>query len=54
MANINKIRVRVKTGNKGVVSGTNGDVYLGIGGRDFTWPSLEQKMSGQEKLKNLY
>jgi len=35
MANVNKIRVRVKTGNKGVVSGTNGDVYLGIGGREF-------------------
>jgi hypothetical protein len=35
MANINTIRVRIKTGNKGVVSGANGDVYLGIGGREF-------------------
>ena len=35
MAKINKIRIRVKTGSKGVVSGTNGDVYLGIGGREF-------------------
>ncbi len=35
MANINQIRVKVKTGNKGVVSGTSGDVYLGIGGREF-------------------
>lgn len=35
MANINQIKVMVKTGDKGVVSGTNGDVYLGIGGREF-------------------
>jgi len=35
MANINQISVKVKTGSKGLVSGTNGDVYLGIGGREF-------------------
>lgn len=35
MSNVNQIRVRVKTGSKGVVSGAHGDVYLGIGGREF-------------------
>ena len=35
MANINQIRVKVKTGNRGTSAGTSGDVYLGIGGREF-------------------
>jgi len=35
MANVNQINVKVKTSNRGVVSGTSGDVYLGIGGREF-------------------
>ena len=32
MANVNQIGVTVKPGNRGVVSGISGDVYLGIGG----------------------
>ena len=35
MANINAISVEVKTGSRESSSGTDGRVYLGIGGRDF-------------------
>jgi hypothetical protein len=54
MANINQINVKVKTGNKGVVSGTNGDVYLGIGGRGFTCLYMEEKIFERERPKNSY
>ena len=54
MANINQISVKVKTGNKGVVSGTNGDVYLGIGAGSFTCPYMEEKIFERERLKNSY
>lgn len=35
MANVNVISVEIKTGSREMASGTDGRVYLGIGGRDF-------------------
>ena len=35
MASINQISARIKTGNRGETAGTNGRIYLGIGGREF-------------------
>ena len=35
MAKINQISARIKTANRGQAAGTNGRVYLGIGGREF-------------------
>ena len=35
MANVKQISVLIKTGARGMAAGTSGDVYLGIGGREF-------------------
>ena len=35
MANINTLQVEVKTGSREMASGTDGNVFLGIGGREF-------------------
>jgi len=35
MANVNILQVEIKTGSREMASGTDGHVYLGIGGREF-------------------
>ena len=35
MANVNVLQVEVKTGSREMASGTDGHVFLGIGGREF-------------------
>jgi hypothetical protein len=43
MANVNQISVLIKTGTKGMVDGSNGKVYLGIGCKEFYLTGINDK-----------